>query len=117
MLLDSSNQFAGRTIKRPCQSKQHCKCRLGAAQFQLAYIYPLNISLKCQLLLSQVCLKPACTQYSSEGFRCFQICSREMGALSFYRYNLSSYSSMNYRVITTLFSAAIAASAASQRRS
>lgn len=117
MLLDSSNQFAGRTIKCPGQSKQHCKCWLSAAQFQLAYIYPLNISLKCQLFLSQVCLKPACTQYSSEGFRCFQICSREMGALSFYRYNLSSYWSMNYRVITTPFSAAIAASAASQRRS
>jgi hypothetical protein len=46
-------------------------------------MYTLNFSLERQMFPSQVRLQSAYTQYSSEGFRCFQICSHEMGALSF----------------------------------
>jgi len=90
-LFDRVNQIAGSAIKRPGQRKQHCERRLSPSQFQLAHIYTLDLSLKRQLLLGQVGLEPACAQFNPEGFRCFQICSLEMGALSVCRYNLSSY--------------------------
>ncbi|CAE6686817.1 hypothetical protein R69776_05177 [Paraburkholderia nemoris] len=82
MLLNLVNQIARGAVERLGQSKQHSQRGLIFSQFEFADIDTLDFGLECQLLLRKTGVKPACAQYESEGFRCFQIHSHEMGALS-----------------------------------